>query len=110
MQHLGMLLIFALFIEDQQEATPLLVNKKGLCLQQSPNCCTISHLTLDQRYQISTLRHLPPAQIARQIGKHRSVVTRELARNATSRADCKPHLAQKAYHNRRAKNATSPPS
>ena len=66
----------------------------------------MSHLTLDQRYQISALRHLKPAQIARQIGKHRSVVSRELARNATSRAAYQPQPAQKAYHNRRAKNAT----
>ena len=100
------MLPFVLFIENQQKVTPLLVNKKGLCLQQSPNCCIMSHLTLEQRYQISALRHLKPAQIARQIGKHRSVVTRELARNATSRAAYQPHIAQKAYHNRRAKNAT----
>lgn len=64
------------------------------------------HLTLSQRYQIGALRHLKPAQIAAKIGKHRSVVTRELARNATSIADYQPQKAQKAAQNRRSKNAT----
>ena len=64
------------------------------------------HLTLAQRYQIQALRHLKPAQIAHQIGKHRSVVTRELARNATSIADYQPQTAQKAAKQRRPKNAT----
>jgi IS30 family transposase len=65
----------------------------------------MSHLTLSQRYQIGALRHLKPAQIARIIGKHRSVVTRELARNAKSVAHYQPQTAQKAYQHRRAKNA-----
>ena len=64
------------------------------------------HLTLAQRYQIGALRHLKPAQIAQQIGKHRSVVTRELARNAASVADYQPQTAQNAYRQRRPNNAT----
>lgn len=63
------------------------------------------HLTLSQRYQIGALRHLKPAQIALKIGKHRSVVTRELARNANSVAEYQPQTAQKAYRDRRPKNA-----
>jgi transposase, IS30 family len=71
----------------------------------------MSHLTLSQRYQIAPLRHrndgpAQPAQIAQRIGKHRSVVTRELARNATSVADYQPQTAQKACQQRRPKNAT----
>ena len=66
----------------------------------------MSHLTLSQRYQIGALRHLKPAQIALRIGKHRSVVTPELARNANSVADYQPQTAHKAYLNRRPKNAT----
>lgn len=97
---------FAIFIENQREIYSSLVKCKWLCLQQSPNCCTMSHLTLSQRYQIGALRHLKPAQIARRIGKHRSVVTRELARNATSIADYQPQKAHKAYRQRQAKNAT----
>lgn len=97
---------FALFTENQRGVTPSLAPCKWLCLQQSPNCCIMSHLTLTQRYQIGALRHLKPAQIALRIGKHRSVVTRELARNANSVADYQPQTAQKAYQHRRAKNAT----
>ena len=105
MQHLSLLPYFALFTENQRGDTPSLATCKWLCLQQSPNCCTMSHLTLTQRYQIGALRHLKPAQIALRIGKHRSVVTRELARNAKSVAHYQPQTAQKAYQRRRAKNA-----
>ncbi|QMW04328.1 hypothetical protein [Spirosoma foliorum] len=59
-----------------------------------------------QRYQIGALRHLKPAQIARRIGKYRSVVTRQLARNANSIIDYQPQTVHKAYLNRRPKNAT----
>jgi len=60
----------------------------------------MSHLTLiriggPQRYQIGALRHLKPAQIALRIGNHRSVVTRELARNAKSVAHYQPKLHRK---------------
>ena len=65
----------------------------------------MSHLTLDQRYQIWALRHEKPAQIARKIGKHRSVVCRELARNAPIRAEYKPKVAHQIYQQRKAKNA-----
>jgi IS30 family transposase len=102
---MSLLLCFALFTESQQRVTPSLTTCKWLCLQQSPNCCTMSHLTLSQRYQIGALHHLKPAQIALRIGKHRSVVTRELARNANSVADYQPQTAQKVYQQRHAKNA-----
>lgn len=105
MQHLSLLPYFALFTENQRGDIPSLARCKWLCLQQSPNCCTMSHLTLTQRYQIGALRHLKPAQIALRIGKHRSVVTRELARNAKSVAHYQPQTAQKNYQRRRAKNA-----
>ena len=65
----------------------------------------MSHLTLDQRYQIWALRHEKPAQIARKIGKHRSVVCRELARSAPIRAEYKPKVAHQIYQQRKAKNA-----
>lgn len=92
MQQMSLLLHFALFIENQREGIPSLAPCKWLCLQQLPNCCIMSHLT--QRYQIWALRHLKPAQIALRIDKQRSVVTRELARNAKSVTDYQP---QKAY-------------
>src|ERR1700710_967773 len=68
----------------------------------------MSHLTLTQRYQIGALRHLKPAQIAQRIGKHRSVVTRELARNAKSIAEYQPQTAHKAYQQRHAKTPFEP--
>ena len=105
MQQIRSLPIFALFIENQRGIASPLAPYKWLCLQQLPNRCIMPHLTLSQRYQIGALRHLKPAQIARKIGKHRSVVTRELARNAKSVADYQPQTAQKAYRDRHAKNA-----
>lgn len=65
----------------------------------------MSHLTLDQRYQIWALRNEKPAEIARKIGKHRSVVCRELARNAPIRVEYKPKTAHQTYQQRKAKNA-----
>lgn len=90
MQQMSLLLYFALFTENQRGATPSLETCKWLCLQQSPNCCTMPHLTLSQRYQIGALPHLKPAQIALRIGKHRFVVITELARNANSIAEYQP--------------------
>ncbi|GAA4015415.1 IS30-like element IS1655 family transposase [Hymenobacter fastidiosus] len=63
------------------------------------------HLTLSQRYQIWRLRHLKPAEIARRIGKHRSVVTRELARNGPTRQAYQPQLAHKRAAQRKKANA-----
>jgi IS30 family transposase len=44
-------------------------------------------LTLDERYQISSLRgqNVSPADIAKRLGRHRSTVTRELKRNVIER-------------------------
>jgi len=106
MQQKLLLTIFVLFIEHQRGASSPLVERKMLGLQQSPNCCTMSHLTLNQRYQIWALRHLKPAEIARKIGKHRSVVTREIAATGLPLSDYNPQKAQRAYWARGAKNAT----
>lgn len=96
----------ALFIESQKGVSPLLASIKRLCLQQSPNCCNMTQLTRCQRYQIYSLRHLKPAQIARQIGKHRSVVTREIARNGPTLNEYEPEVAQKQALQRKKANAT----
>ena len=63
------------------------------------------HLTLSQRYQIGSLRHLKPAEIARRIGKHRSVVTRELARNGPTAQAYQPQTAHKRAAQRKKANA-----
>ena len=63
------------------------------------------HLTLSQRYQIGSLRHLKPAEIARSIGKHRSVVTRELARNGPMAQAYQLQTAHKRAAQRKKANA-----
>ena len=101
---MDLLPIIVFLQEYQRGVSSPSVRRKMLCLQQSPNCCTMSHLTLDQRYQIWALRHEKPAEIARKIGKHRSVVCRELAR-APSPVEYKPKTAHQTYQQRKAKNA-----
>ena len=51
-------------------------------------CCHMKHLTLVQRYQIEGYLKVgySNAEIARQIGVHRSVLTREFKRNTLSRS------------------------
>lgn len=63
-------------------------------------------LTLGQRYQIWAYRHLKPAEIARKIDKHRSVITREIARSGSTLADYNPQQAHKGACQRKAANAT----
>jgi transposase, IS30 family len=54
-----------------------------------------SHLTQDERYQISSLKaqNLPIAQIANQLKRHRSTIIRELRRNSCD-SDYLPSQAQ----------------
>jgi len=53
-------------------------------------------LTLDERYQIQFLvRHFSIARIARIMGRHRSTIARELARNSDENAS-QPYLARRA--------------
>jgi IS30 family transposase len=106
MQQMSLLLTFALFLECQRGVSSPLTSVKVLCLQQSPNCCNMSQLTLSQRYQIWAFRHLKPAQIAQKMGKHRSVVTREIARSGTALKDYNPQSAQKLAAQRKKANAT----
>ena len=63
------------------------------------------HLSLDQRYQIASLRHLRPAEIARRLGKHRSVITRELERNGPTAQLYQAQTAHKRAAQRRKANA-----
>ena len=95
-----------LFAECQRGVSSPLASVKVLCLQQSLNCCNMTQLTQGQRYQIWALRHLKPAQIAHKIGKHRSVVTREIARNGPTIKDYKPETAQKQAAERKKTNAS----
>ncbi len=58
----------------------------------------MAHLTIGQRYEIATLRkqEFSQTKISEIIGRNKSVVSRELARNADARnGDYKPELAQK---------------
>lgn len=63
----------------------------------------MAHLTMAQRYTISVLQkeNYPQIIIAERIGKHRSVVSRELQRNRDLRSnEYKPDLAQRKYEQR----------
>ena len=63
----------------------------------------MAHLTMAQRYTISVLQkeNYPQIIIAERIGKHRSVVSRELQRNRDLRSnEYKPGLAQRKYEQR----------
>jgi transposase, IS30 family len=60
----------------------------------------MAHLTMEQRYTISVLQgeNYPQNLIAERIGKHPSVVSRELKRNRDLRNnEYKPDLAQRKY-------------
>jgi len=103
---MSLLLKMVLFPEYQRGVASPLARVKMLCLQQSPNCCNMPQLTLSQRYQIWAFRHLKPAQIAQKLGKHRSVVTREIKRSGTQLAYYNPQKANQACQQRKAKNAT----
>jgi IS30 family transposase len=64
----------------------------------------MKHLTQAQRYTISVLKqeHYSITKIAERIGKDKSVVSRELRRNADGRNGLyKPELAQRKYEARR---------
>jgi IS30 family transposase len=54
-------------------------------------------LTLDERYQIQILRkrRISPAEIARELGRNRSTISRELHRNSDPRC-VEPYLAERA--------------
>ncbi len=63
----------------------------------------VSHITEEQRYEISALRTAGHTQsfIAEQIGKDKSVISRELKRNADRRnGEYKAELAQRKYTER----------
>lgn len=63
----------------------------------------MAHLTMEQRYTISVLQkeNYPQILIAERLGKHRSVVSRELQRNRDLRSnEYKPALAQRKYEQR----------
>ena len=105
MQQMLLLTIIAHLPECQRGVTSPLIPDKVVCLPQSPNCSTMPHLTLSQRYQIGSLLPLNPAEIARRIGKHRSVVTRELARNGPTRQVYQPQTAHQRAAQRKKANA-----
>lgn len=105
MQHMGLLLKIVLLPECQRGVASPLTRLNALCLQQSPNCCNMAHLTLNQRYQIWAHRQLKPAQIAQKMGKHRSVITREIERSGMTLRDYNPQKAQQAAGQRKANNA-----
>lgn len=63
----------------------------------------MSHLTVEQRYQIQVLteQNFSQIHIAKAIGKHKSVISRELKRNSDARSGSyKAELAQRKCHHR----------
>ena len=62
-----------------------------------------SQITVDERYTLGLLRRLGlrPADIARALGRHRSTVGRELARNTRPDGGYRPAVAQERTNARR---------
>lgn len=62
-----------------------------------------SHLTITKRIEIGVLKKagFSPAAIARELGIHRSTVSRELRRNSTPTGRYRPHTAQRKAEKRR---------
>ena len=63
----------------------------------------MAHITVEQRYQIQALlaAEKKPMEIAKIIGKDKSVICREFKRNRLSNGKYKPETAQKYYQHRR---------
>ena len=63
----------------------------------------MAHITVEQRYQIQALlaAEKKPMEIAKIIGKDKSVICREFKRNRLSNGKYKPETAQKFYQHRR---------
>ena len=63
-------------------------------------------LTPQERYLISHLRKqgLCVAQIARQVGRHRSTISREFARNESRKGVYRPSKAQEKTNGRRSRS------
>lgn len=63
----------------------------------------MAHITVEQRYQIQALLAAQKNQIeiAQILGKHKSVISRELSRNRLANGKYKPEVAQAFYRYRR---------
>lgn len=75
----------------------------------------MSHISLEERYEISALKKqgFPNSQIAKSIGRHKSSIGRELKRNADGRSkEYRPDLAQRkatSRHQEKNKHQTFTP-
>ena len=72
-----------------------------LCLR--PKEKKMAHLTSEQRYTISVMleKKISQSEIAATIGRHKSVVSREIRRNSDRRnGQYRSDLAQKKYEDR----------
>ena len=61
------------------------------------------HLTIDERESILKMRseRKDMTDIAKQLGRNKGTISRELSRNISSTGEYKPHLAQRYYRKRR---------
>lgn len=64
------------------------------------------HLNIDERESILKMRseQKDMTDIAKQLGRNKGTISRELSRNISSTGEYKPHLAQRYYRRRRAQS------
>lgn len=92
-----------IFLDERAIAPSPEMDKNSLFCVLDQKLQNMAHLTVSQRYTIQTMLKAEHSQseIARVIGKHKSVISREIKRNSDQRSGVYSHdLAQRKYQKR----------